>query len=278
MMQVGQHWVCGAHEQPVSVPVADSTSPAPPSPFTGQVARLPSILALPLHEFAAETHPVLRLHRLCDAVEILTRFATIAALGELRMRLGDAPLPDDLLRELQPRIEYPTFGKWRGMLAAVTRAGRTLAGPVVPELSAFVEQHLLPALPGGERSRPEECLITLRNNLVHGGAMTRAEAARFLATWEPWLASVLPRLAFLEAVDLCHLADSTARRLVGPDAEGPERVMSASLRYAVRALDDHLVLLRDDRWVDLWPLCDYRHASQATLHGTRRASHASPLI
>src|SRR5438477_457539 len=50
--------------------------------------RLPSLLAIPLHELAVEPHPVLQLHRLCDAVEILTRFCTVVALGEWRVRLG----------------------------------------------------------------------------------------------------------------------------------------------------------------------------------------------
>ena len=40
-------------------------------------SRLPSVLALPLHEYYSETHPVMQLHRLFDAVEILTRFLTI---------------------------------------------------------------------------------------------------------------------------------------------------------------------------------------------------------
>ncbi|MCP6726078.1 hypothetical protein NL526_28880, partial [Klebsiella pneumoniae] len=68
---------------------------------------LPSLLALPLHEYATETSPVLRLHRLCDAVEILTRFCTIVAIGELRGP-NDGNLPEAILSELQPRIEMPT--------------------------------------------------------------------------------------------------------------------------------------------------------------------------
>jgi hypothetical protein len=56
-----------------------------------QHAPLPSVLAIPLAEYATETHPVLRLHRLCDAAEIVTRFCTLVGLAELCVRLGEDP-------------------------------------------------------------------------------------------------------------------------------------------------------------------------------------------
>src|SRR5947209_7032553 len=49
------------------VPVAMLKQP----PFDAALlARLPGVLAIPLHEFAAADRAELRLHRLCDAVEI----------------------------------------------------------------------------------------------------------------------------------------------------------------------------------------------------------------
>jgi len=221
----------------------------------------------------------MRLHRLCDAVEILTRFLTVLTLGEVRQKAGTSPLPDDLLRELQPRVEYPTFGKWKGMLEALLRHCLRTASLVVPELHDLAG-FLLQALPGGDSSPPEQCLITLRNRLVHGGGTTKAEANRFLKIWEPWLRDELvPRLAVLGEIDLCHLTAETARRLVGADAaEGPERSMSAALALALRDSDGHVVLLRGDRWLDLWPLCGYGHATQTSLIGTRTASVPSPLV
>src|SRR5450759_1383620 len=109
---------------------------APPESPSSRLAGLdclPSMLGIPLREFEEEAHPVMRLHRLCDAIEILTRLFTIVSLAELRWHLGDAPLPEDLLRELQPQIERPTFGQWRNMLQAVSLAGRRSASLVVPE-------------------------------------------------------------------------------------------------------------------------------------------------
>jgi hypothetical protein len=235
------------------------------------------VLAIPLHEYAAEAHPVMRLHRLCDAAEILTRFLTIEALGELRTRLGSAPLPEEVLRVLQPQIERPTFGQWRAMLAALVEHLERGDPLVLPELPDFVQQQWLPCLPGGT-ALPEECLISLRNLLVHGGAMTRARAAELLDVWQPRLEALLPRLEFLAGSDVCHHAGGVARRLVGPSARGEEVPLPADLRLALAPLDNHVVVLRAGRWLDLWPLCHYGRATALTLRGPRPASADSPLV
>jgi hypothetical protein len=105
---------------------------------------LPSVLALPLHEYATEPSPVLRLHRLCDAVEILTRFCAIVAIGEVR-GLNAGNLPEDVLAELQPRIEMPTFGKGRGMLDALLAHLPRTAPLVIGELPELVRGQQFPA-------------------------------------------------------------------------------------------------------------------------------------
>jgi hypothetical protein len=110
-----KYWVC--EECGHRVPVSDAAAGPPPD----ALAALPSPLALPLRDYAQEAHPVLRLHRLCDAVEIVTRFCVVVALGEQRVRCAGQPLPEALLRELRPRIELPTFGKWKAMLEALVR-------------------------------------------------------------------------------------------------------------------------------------------------------------
>src|SRR5438270_960779 len=105
---------------------------------------LPSLLAIPLHDYAAEVHPVLRLHRLCDAVEILTRFCAVAVLGEYRARLGDEALPPELLKHLQEHVERPTLGRWAAMLAALVEGLDRGAPLVLPELPDFATRLLLP--------------------------------------------------------------------------------------------------------------------------------------
>ncbi|HJT77787.1 MAG TPA: ATP-binding protein, partial [Gemmataceae bacterium] len=259
------------------IPLQTSTPAIPASALPERFDRLPSVLAIPLRQYATETHPVQRLHRLCDAAEVLTRFLTIVALGELRARLGDAPLPEDVLQALRPRIERPTFGQWRDMLEALVRHLQRGEPLVVPELPEFVQQHWLPRLRGGD-ALPEESLVSLRNLLVHGGAMTRAAAAEYLEVWEPSLAELQERLAFLTDGDVCHHVGGVARRLVGTDAAAQEVPVSADLRLALAPLDDHVVLLRGGRWLDLWPLCHYGRAAAPTLKGPRLASADSPLV
>lgn len=177
---------------------------------------LPSVLSVPLHEYASEAaSPVLRLHRLCDAVEILTRFCAIVAIGEVR-GLNAGKLPEAVLAELQPRIELPTFPKWRGMLDALLIHLPRTAPLVVGELPDFVRGHLLPALLGGDDQQPEKCLLSLRNLLAHGGAMTRAAAQEFLRGWEPWLERLVPLLSFFGDCVVCHHGEEQTRRLRGP--------------------------------------------------------------
>jgi uncharacterized Zn finger protein (UPF0148 family) len=236
-----------------------------------RIEQLPSVLAIPLGEYEAETqHPVMRLHRLCDAVESLTRFSTIVALSELRRSLGDAPLPAALLGKLQPHVELPTFGRWRNMLEVVTdELGRDDTLLVVPELREWVRGHLLPAL---------NELVDLRNLLAHGGATPRAFAEEHLRRWEPWLASQVEELEFLAVADVCFLAGGQAQRLVGPSAATEHVEIADDVREELCPLDRHVVLLRDKQWLDLWPLCDYGRAVITSLQGRREAGSDSPMI
>jgi WD40 repeat protein len=273
MTLVGQHWICGGHDELVSVP---SGGP-PPIAASGRFDRLPSVLAIPLGEYAREMHPVMRLHRLCDSVEILTRFSFIVELGELRKRLGDNPFPEPLARALRDQIERPTLGQWKNLLQ-VTAEGLSRTEPlVVPELREFVLGELIPGLQG--QKSDESGLIELRNKLVHGGAMTKIEAGRQLETWEPWLNKRIERLDFLANADLCYMTDGLARLLTGisPDPT-TERPLAADLRLALEACDRHVVLIHQGRWVDLWPLCQFGRAERSTGKGLPKARSDSPMV
>jgi hypothetical protein len=147
------------------------------------ISRLPSPIAIPLNSYWVEQNPVLQIHRMCDAAELLTRFLTIIALAELRRSLGDAPLPKTLLDRLQGDMERPTFGRWRGMLAAVLDHLPSVDGLVVPVLAAVTRKYLLPRLDGTDA--PIDGLIELRNDLVHGGALSEAAARRLLSEHVP---------------------------------------------------------------------------------------------
>jgi hypothetical protein len=271
MLQGQKSWLCEECGQRL---------PLTPAGVRPELINLPSLLAIPLQEYATETHPVLRLHRLCDAVEVLTRFCAVVALGEVRVRLGDEPLPQDLLRTLQPHIERPTFGQWRDMLQALLGSLRRGAPLVVPQLPDFVSGHLFLWLRGGDL-HAEESLLALRNQLAHGGGMTRAAARNLLDVWEPRLEALPSQLAFLAGAQVCHYTGGVTRRLVGPHhLTGEEVPLSADLGKALRdhRLAGHVILLREGRWLDLWPLCGYGRAVSLSTGGTRRATEDCPLI
>jgi hypothetical protein len=84
MMLVGRYWMCGEHAPPVTIPFDQPDVESAPAGQSDQFTRLPSLPAITLREFQEEKQSVTRLHRFCDVVEILTRFCTITALGELR--------------------------------------------------------------------------------------------------------------------------------------------------------------------------------------------------
>src|SRR5947199_8598627 len=108
MLQGQKYWLC--EECDYREPLIAGTQPAGAKSLPG-IERLPSVLAIPLHDYYVEAHPVMRLHRLFDTAEILTRFLAIIALGELRRKLDDKPIPETLLSRLQPNIERPDFGQ-----------------------------------------------------------------------------------------------------------------------------------------------------------------------
>ena len=264
---------CGQHVQDTGVPESL------PIDFDD----LPSFLSIPWAEFQSETHALVRLHRLCDTVEILTRLLSIIALGECRRALGDKSLPRDLIDVLRSRIERPTFGQWRDILLALVNSSTySHADPVVPELTAFVQNDLLPRMHSGGASGEAAMLrniIELRNVLVHGPAMLPASAQFLLKYWQPWLQELRGKLSFLESSDrfpggteLLLLHEVSADRLRGSQ---PSQVSSVS---APEGLIDHVVLLRDGECLDLWPLVHYCPAVTQTLEGPKQGSESSPLI
>jgi len=272
---VGKFHVCGACGHTALLPPA----PAAPAPLPG-LERLPSLLALPLHDYASTTQPVLKLHRLCDAVEILTRFSTTVALAEVRILHPETGLPEKLLEELRPNIERPTLGRWLHMLHALLDLLRRPDPLVVHELPDFVQNRLLSAFPR-DSELLERNLLELRNTLVHGGGMTCTHAGSLLQAWDPWLTETVRQLSFCDGVTVCHFDGTRAVRLAGPTTEaGAEVLLAADLRLALgqRRLAGHVLLLREGRWLDLWPLCDYARARTMTAKGLVEEERPAPLV
>src|SRR5262249_45036828 len=96
----------------------------------------------------------------------------------------------------------------------------------------------------------------------------RAEAP--FRGWEPVLSEAVRGLAdLLEGSRLCLFDGETARDLAGAEPSGDVLPLSADLLLALRRseLDGHVLLVRDGRWLDLWPLCDQGRARLTSLRG-----------
>ena len=238
------------------VPSTAQAAPLP-SPIEPDLSQLPSVLALPLHEYFVESDPVLRLWHACDSVELCLRLVVGLGVADLR-RSGE--LPAGLLTELRPRIEEPTLGKWRGMAQAVVRHS-ALPGAAFPELRGFVEEVLVPLLdgPGGMRTA-ETSLSSLRNQLAHGGGVTRAAAAKLLAAWGERFETAFARLGWLKDVALLVRFQGSLGVLRGPttqpQAYQPVEEFRHSLQDAFRH-GNEVAVVRGDVVAGLWPLALY---------------------
>jgi WD40 repeat protein len=282
MVRGRRSWICEEcdHRAPLEPPAVSATA---------REDHLPSLLAIPLAEYRSEEQPVLKLHRLCDFVEILTRFCTALALGEIRAAVGEVPLPEALLRELRPRIALPTLGKWRAMLVAAADhlPKAALILPELPDLVAI----LAGLMPGGKEQAPERCLLTLRNLLAHGGAVTRARADGFLhgesqgvenrfSGWAGPLDALVERLQFLGDCRMCLYDPSETRLLHGMTAAGSLLHLPLESRQELEshALAGHVLLQRGGRWLDLWPFCDHGRPSIPGPHGRLQSREVGPMV
>lgn len=256
------------------LPVNDVSSPRADVRL---LVELPSIVAIPFDEYLREDHPVQRLHRLCDAVEILTRFLTIVAFAEVRRCSGEAGMPADLQERLVANIFRPTFGQWQNMLTGLSEWLRTREDVIVSEAPSFVFDNLLPFLSGQTRTI-EDSLLALRNDLVHGGGMTNAAARALLLEWHDRVEILLKALSFLSDTKVIHINDGQFRQLIGVKADGQAIVLSEEETVATASFDGHVVISRQRQSLDLWPLCDYGVARTNGPRGLRKAEGSSPQI
>ena len=221
--------------------------------------RLPSILALPLRDYFHEHNPVLKLWHACDVVELSLRLVVIVGVAELRRKGG---LTAGLVAELRPRIEEPTLGKWRGMAESVARhldRGDT----VLPELSDLVVDTLLPLLDGTASTRsPASSLSALRNQLAHGGGVTKTVAEGFVHIWHARLEAVFAKLRWFEEVQfVAPGVDGAFGVLRGPKTRiesyhPPQDAVETALRAAFAA-GDTVVMVRANEVLRLGPLTSY---------------------
>ncbi len=248
-----EHAFWSAYEKAVSTAPAASASP----PLEDlDVAVLPTFLALAVDHWARETHPVQRLWRLCDAVELLVRYVgTVAVAGQV-LRAGGR-LPPTLAQRLAGRMERPTFGVWLDLANAALEEGGSdgLLGQVRRGFFDCIAPYV-----GQGRDHAETHLLPLRNLLAHGGGMTRAAAWRlaegpegherrgrdlFLFQRE-WLAS--GRVVFVDGEGGCVLLQGLR----------PTKLPARDVAGNLEEHAGHVVWLGDDGQLrTLWPLFGY---------------------
>ncbi len=229
-----------------------------PRPSALDPTRLPSLLALSLHEYLHEQHPVLKLWHSCDFIELTLRLLVGLGLAELRR---GGPLSGELVQELRARIQRPTLGEWRVMAEAVAR--RLPPQSALPELPALVSQTLAPLLDGPDRRRtPESSFSELRNRLAHGGGVTRRAAERLLSAWQDRFEAAVGKTAWLAEVALVvSRGESGLGVMRGPSREPvpftPDTPETLAKLLAVFARENGVVAVRGHTMLPLWPLARY---------------------
>lgn len=236
---------------------------------------LPAVVAIPWREYEHEPNPRLKLWGLCEVYEILVRFGVMLELAELRGLPDGETRLDAAIAAIGPGIEGPTLAGWLGMLAELSgRLART--DPLVlPELPAVAVALAALSPPAGATLSWDNSLLHLRNTLAHGGAVTTPMAERLLGGWDARLRQIIARLDFFATCRLVWWADGDVRRIAPDGRPGDVAPLSADLRVTLTAarLDRRVLLVRDDRCLDLWPLCDFAPASMSAF-GTRATSSA----
>jgi SAM-dependent methyltransferase len=252
---------------------ADATFPTAPGldPST-----LPAVIAVPLAAQLGEAHPVMRLHRLCDALETLTRFATLVGWMDLH-DAGGGRVPDALVARFAGAIMRPTFGMWAVLLGAVARATQGVPGLLVPELSEWALDVLLPRLGTGAGDHERE-VIPLRKVLAHGGGFTHAVALGLLAVHEDAALAVWRAAAFFTQTTLAQARDVRLGVLRGTGEIAVESDAPATLVPWLAAHARQIVLARDERAIALCPLVDFDIARLPGGGRVRESTESSALV
>lgn len=165
-------------------------------------AQFPSVLAIPLKEYAEEVSPVLRLLFMSEFLELFLKFSVIICLSEIVNDEG--LLPDELLGELRSRIEEPTLGKWKGMAESLSNYKKDYR--IMPQLKKVIKTSVIPFLDGEDKTIKNEqnAFSQLRNRLAHGG-ITQKVAEKLLEQWNPKFLALINSISFIKEVTLIGL-------------------------------------------------------------------------
>lgn len=224
------------------------------------LSALPCIIAIPLHEYDLETHPVLRLWLMCETVELSIRLIAATVLAGVA-RPGQ--LPDELAQACHElRIEEPTLGGWR-RIAEEALKHLPAKDPLAPLMGPLFTEHIAPLLdgPGRRGATVENSLSALRNQLAHGGGITRTKAGTLLSMWAPRFVGLRQALNVLADVKLVVCRPGGYGVLRGPtktpEVFQPDDALRIELERTFASARSLVVLVHAVQAYILWPLALY---------------------
>jgi hypothetical protein len=273
--QVGKFWVCPEHG-PLSVP---SLPEAERHPLLVLAADLPFPLALAIGEYVREDNPFVKLHRLTDAAELLTRFAAMVLLSDILRQRG--VFPEAIRTALAEKIARPTFGAWKDLLALACEALPRQRGRVqgfVAALPAYLKERLLPYLGAGDGDVTQH-LIALRNLLAHAGRIGDVQAQELLTHHQARFEALLVQLSLLTDYTLVACtADGRALSLRGVPPPGGAFPPLEPTTLPLPPQPERILLMHGADALDLFPLHAFSDVLQWREEQMERIADAAPQV
>jgi len=232
------------------------------SSFSNFIKDLPQVIAIPLHEYAEEDHPGMKLWAACDAIELLLKFLVIIGAADRRQH---GELDDKLLKDLWGKIEMPTLGAWLSMAISLaqTKSKQTL---MLPEIDKYVNETLKTLLYGPDNpGTADTSFLKLRNRLAHGGGLTRKEAERLIGIWQEPFEKTIEALSWLSDINIVGLDDNVPMELKGTSDN-----LTAAPTLDVSQFkgdSDGVWLVRDKNTLSLWPMALFGYPSVSNAKG-----------
>jgi tetratricopeptide (TPR) repeat protein len=235
------------------------------SPLGNLVEDLPLVIAVPLHEYIEEDHPILKLWAACNVLELLLRFLMVTMVADF-LRDGRT-LNKSTEDTIWKNVDTPTLGQWWSMARALAKS-EDVYGSLIPEARELVSVHLKPLLDGTETpARPETSIVSMRNSLVHGGGISCQTAERLLAIWQTPFETALASMEWMEKLSLVARDHGSVIELRGLN----QRTISAqeliSEKIEGSEDNDSVWLVRGEAAISLWPIAQFGKPSSMSQIG-----------
>ena len=232
------------------------------SSFSNFIRDLPQVIAIPLHEYAEEDHPGMKLWAACDAVELLLKFLVIIGAADRRQH---GELDDKLLKELWGKIEMPTLGAWLSMAISLSQT-KSKNDLMMPEIDQYVNATLKTLLYGPDNpGTADTSFLKLRNRLAHGGGLTRKEAERLISIWQDPFEKTIEALDWLKDIKIIGLDNNVPMELKGTS---DNLVAADNLDISqFKGDSDGVWLIKGDNTLSLWPMALFGYPSVSNAKG-----------